>query len=73
MRGAQPLPQRMTGYQLAELAGQQAVLAQRQPGLGVVFHRDQPLLLQPRDRRLGEQRVGEFRQRRAPPQSQRIG
>ena len=73
VRGAQSLPQRVTGHQLAELAGQQAVLAQRQPGLGVVFHRDQPLLLQPRDRRLGEQRVGEVRQRRASPQSQRIG
>src|SRR5215470_4622239 len=63
----------MTGHQLAELAGQEAVLAQRQPGLGLSFHRGQPLLLQPRDRRLSKHGVGEVRQRWAPPQRQRIG
>lgn len=63
----------MTGYQLAELTSEQAVLAQRQPGLGLTFQRGQPLLLQPRDRRLSEHGVGEVRQRRAPPQRQRIG
>jgi hypothetical protein len=35
----------MIGHQLAELTGQQAVLAQRQPDLGLLFQRDQPLLL----------------------------
>ena len=49
------------------------MLAQRQPGLGLIFQRDQPLLLQPHDRRLSEHGVGEIRQRRAPPQRQRIG
>ena len=73
MGGAEPLPQRMTGHQFAELTGQQAVLAQRQPRLGLLFQRDQPLLLQPRDRRLSKHGVGEVRQRRAPPQCQRIG
>ncbi len=73
MRRAQPLAQRMAGHQLAELTGQQAVLAQRQPGLGLLFQRGQPLLLQPRDRRLSKHGVGEVRQRRASPQCQRIG
>src|SRR5215475_1502697 len=63
----------MTGYQLAELTSEQAVLAQRQPGLGLIFQRGQPLFLQPRDRRLSEHGVGEVRQRRASPQRQRIG
>src|SRR5260370_5654157 len=67
MWGAQPLTQGMTGHQLTQLAGQQAVLTQRQPGLGLIFHRGQPLLLQPGDRGLGEQGVGEVRQWRAPP------
>jgi hypothetical protein len=44
----------MTGYKLAEFADQQAMLAQRDPDLGLLFQRGQPLLLQPRDRRLGE-------------------
>ncbi len=66
MCGAQPLTQGMTGHQLTQLAGQQAVLTQCQPGLGLLFHRGQPLLLQPGDRGLGEQGVGEVRQWRAP-------
>ena len=45
MCGAEPLPERMIGHQLAELTGQQAVLAQRQPDLGLLFQRDQSLLL----------------------------
>ena len=73
VRAAQPLPQRMIGDQLSELTGQQAVLAQRQPHLGLCFQRGQPLLLQPCDRRPGEHGVGEVRQRRAAPQRQRIG
>src|SRR5215472_13121130 len=63
----------MTGYQLAELTSEQAVLAQRQPSLGLIFQRGQPLLLQPRDGRLSKHGVGEVRQRRASPQRQRIG
>ena len=73
MRGAQPLPQRMIGHQFAQLTGQQAVLAQRQPSLGLLLQRDQPSLLQPRDRRPGKHGVGEIRERRASPQCQRIG
>jgi hypothetical protein len=49
------------------------MLAQRQPGLGLLFQRGQPLLLQPRDRGLSERGVGEVRQRRAAPPRQRIG
>jgi hypothetical protein len=45
VRGTEPFPERMIGHQLAELTGQQAVLAQRQPDLGLLFQRDQPLLL----------------------------
>ena len=63
----------MGGHQLAEFTGQQAVLAQRQPDLSLLFQRDQPLLLQPGDRWLSEHGVGEVRQRRATPQRQRIG
>ena len=73
MRGAEPLPERMISHQFAELTGQQAVLAQRQPGFSLLFQRDQPLLLQPRDRRLSKHGVGEVRQRRSSPQGQRIG
>ena len=73
MCGAEPFPERMIGHQLTELTGQQAVLAQRQPDLGLLLQRDQPLLLQPRDRCPNEHGVGEIRQRRASPQGQRIG
>jgi hypothetical protein len=67
VRGAQPLAQRMASHQVAELTGEQAVLAERQPRLGKVLHRHQPLFLKPRDRQLSEHGVGEVGQRRSPP------
>ena len=73
MCGPQPLTQRMPRHQVAQLPGEQGVLAQLQPGLGVLFHGGQALLLQPGDRRPGELLVGEVGERRAPPQGQRVG
>lgn len=72
LQGTKPLPQRIPSDEVTELAGQQAVLPEREPRLGPFLQRDQPFLRQPLDRRPGERLVGEVGQRRTPPQRQRI-
>nr|BFF03905.1 hypothetical protein GCM10020241_55800 [Streptoalloteichus tenebrarius] len=73
LRRAQALAQRVLRDQVGQLADQYAVVAQREPRLGLLLQRDQPQLLQPPDHR-GEQRaVGEVGERRAPPQRERLG
>ncbi|GAA3133213.1 hypothetical protein GCM10020001_064600 [Nonomuraea salmonea] len=73
VHGAQPLAQGMAAYEVAQLAHEQPVLSQLQPGLGVLLQRGQPLLLQAVHGRPGELLVGEVRVRRAAPQRQRVG
>src|SRR6266542_4226983 len=72
VRGAQSLSQRISGHQLTQLVGQQAMLAQLESSLGMELQRRQPLLVQPGDGGLGEFLLAEVGQRRAAPQSQRL-
>jgi hypothetical protein len=71
--GAQPFPQGVRGQQLGELGDQLGVLAEEEPGLGVVLQRGQPFLGQPGGGGPDERLVGEVREGRAAPQRQRVG
>ncbi len=72
VRGAQSLSQRISGHQLTQLVGQQAMLTQLESSLGMELLRRQPLLLQPGDGGPREFLHAEVGQRRAAPQSQRL-
>ncbi|MGX1133907.1 hypothetical protein RKD49_006097 [Streptomyces glaucescens] len=72
VRHPQPLAQRMGGDQRREFAHQQAVLTEVETRLQVLLDRGQPLLLQPGDRGPYEGFTGEVRERRPPPQRQRV-
>ena len=69
---AQPLACRMLCDQDVELTDQGAMAAERQVGLDSVFERVQAQLLEPADLVLGEGLVGEVRQRRPTPETQRL-
>ena len=68
----QPLPHRVLGHQLLQLAGH----LRRQPQLNVrldaALHRHQPKLLQPRGLQRQRLHLGHIGQRPAPPQRQRL-
>ncbi len=66
--GAEPFPQWMSGDEGGQVGGEQAVFAERQPGLGQLFLGHQSLFVQPGDGRAGERLVGELRVRPAAPQ-----
>ena len=68
----QTLAERVLGDQCLELSDQLVVAPEREVGVDPQLDRCQPDLLEPGDRRLGEALVGEVRERRAPPQRQRL-
>jgi len=70
---AQTLSPRVRGHEVGQLACDEGALAERQPRLGEVLQRRQPLLLEPRDGRTHERLVGEVGVRAAAPQRQRLG
>ena len=69
---AQTLSPRVRGDEVGQLACDEGVLAERQPRLGEVLQRSQPLLLEPLDSRTHERLVGEVGVRGAAPQRQRL-
>ncbi len=70
---AQPFPQRVPGDEVAQLAREQAVVAEREPRLRRVLLRGEPLVLQPPSLRRGERLVGDVGQCGPPPERERIG
>ena len=68
----QTFAERVLGDECLELADQLVVAPEREVGVDPELDRCQPDLLEPGDRRLGEALVGEVRERRAPPQRQRV-
>ena len=68
----QVLAERVLGDECLELCDHLVVAPEREVGVDAELHRDQPDLLEPGDGRLGEALVGEVRERRAPPQRQRV-
>jgi hypothetical protein len=70
--GTQLLPQRMLARQLFELCNQRTVQAERQICLDPPLECSQTQLLKPADHRLREGLVGEVRQRRTAPESERV-
>ena len=62
----------MLGDERLELTDELVVAPEQQVGVDPELDRRQPDLLEPGDRRLGEALVGEVRERRAPPERQRI-
>jgi len=69
---AQPLPQRMLGYQLPQLGAYGGVLAEGQRGFDPVLGRQQPQLGQPLDLEPGERLELQVGQRPAAPQRLRL-
>ena len=68
----QALAERVLGDECLELSDQLVVAPEREVGVDPELDCCQPDLLEPGDRRLGEALVGEVRERRAPPQRQRV-
>jgi hypothetical protein len=69
---APPLPPRLGGHQRLQLADQLCVAAGGEPELGQLLDRGPPQLLQAGGLGLRPGLVGELRQRRPPPQPQRL-
>ena len=68
----QALAERVLGDQCLELPDQLVVAPECEVGVDPELDCCQPDLLEPGDGRLGEALVGEVRERRAPPQRQRV-
>ena len=68
----QAFAERVLGDQCLELSDQLVVAPECEVGVDPELDCCQPDLLEPGDRRLGEALVGEVRERRAPPQRQRL-
>ena len=68
----QALAERMLGDECLELPDELVVAPEGEVGVDPELERRQPDLLEPGDRRLGEAFVGELRERRAPPERQRV-
>ena len=68
----QPLPQRMLGGQLLQLAGERVVPAKRQVSIDPRLQRGEPQLLQAGRLGPGERVVGQVGQHPAAPQPQRL-
>src|SRR5206468_3141116 len=69
---AQTLPQRRARDRGLEVADQVAVAAEREIAVEPILERPEPQLLQPLDLAPREALAGELRQRRPPPQRQRL-
>ena len=68
----QALAERVLGDECLELPDQLVLAPEREVGVDPQLQRCQPDLLEPGDGRLREALVGEVRERRAPPQRQRV-
>ena len=68
----QALSERVLGDESLELSDQLVVVPEREVGVDPGLRRRQPDLLEPGDGGLGEALVGEVRERRAPPERQRL-
>ena len=69
---AEALAKRVLGSERLELADELPIPAESEVDLDAQLERGKPDLLEPRDRRLGEALVGDVRERRSPPQRQRL-
>ena len=69
---AQPLAQRVASHLRVELGHQRGVVTEREVRLDPVLERAEPLLLQPRDLRLGEVLIGEVGERGTAPHRERL-